>query len=55
MRHFMFEDCDSGEVFIVYASCLEEAMNEAKIYFSDPVYIYELTEAEAKASELDEY
>lgn len=55
MRHFVFEDYDSGEEFIVGASCLKEAMNEAKMLFADPSYICEFTEMEAEASGLDEY
>lgn len=55
MRHFLFEDYDSGEEFIVGADSLDEAMEEAKIYFADPSYICELTEEEAEASGLDEY
>ena len=55
MRHFLFEDYDTGEEFIVGADNLGEAIEEAKTYFADPSYICELTEDEAEASGLDEY
>ena len=55
MRHFVFEDYDSGEEFIVGAKSKKEAIEEAKLYFADPAYICEFTEAEAEASGLDEY
>lgn len=55
MRHFLFEDYDSGEQFIVGANSLYEATEEAKFYFADPSYICEYTEEEAEASGLDEY
>ena len=55
MRHFVFEDYDSGEEFIVCAHNKAEAIEEAKMYFADPSYICEFTEAEAEASGLDEY
>ena len=55
MRHFVFEDYDTGEEFIVGANSLDEAWEEAKMYFADPSYICEFTDAEAEASGLDEY
>lgn len=55
MRHFLFEDYDTGEEFIVGADNLGEAMEEAKGYFTDPRFSCELTEFEAEASGLDEY
>ena len=55
MRHFLFEDYDTGEEFIVGADNLGEAIEEAKTYFADPSYICELDEFEAEASGLDEY
>lgn len=55
MRHFLFEDYDTGEEFIVGADNLGEAMEEAGIYFTRPAYICELSEFEAEASGLDEY
>lgn len=55
MRHFVFEDYDSGEEFIVGADNLGEAIEEAKTYFADPSYICEYTEEEAENSGLDEY
>lgn len=55
MRHFLFEDYDTGENFIVGADTLDDAMEEAKTYFADPSYICELDEDEAEMSGLDEY
>ena len=55
MKHFLFEDYDIGEEFIVGADSLDEAWEEAKMYFADPSYICEFTDAEAEASGLDEY
>ena len=37
------------------AKSKKEAIEEAKLYFADPSYICEFTEAEAEASGLDEY
>lgn len=54
-RHFMFEDYDSGEDFIVGAKNKTEAMATAKDYFADPAYVCEVSEEEAEASGLDEY
>lgn len=55
MRHFLFEDYDTGEQFIVCAATLDEAVEEAKLYFADPSYIDEISEIEAEMSGLDEY
>ena len=55
MKHFLFEDYDTNEEFIVGADTLQEATEEAKLYFADPSYICELSEVEAEASGLDEY
>lgn len=55
MRHFLFEDYDTGEEFIVGADTFEEALEDAKTYFADPSYICEYTEEEAEMSGLDEY
>ena len=55
MRHFLFEDYEIGEMFIVGTDSKEEAFEEAKLYFTDPNYICEMSEAEAEASGLDEY
>lgn len=55
MKHFVFEDCYSGEEFIVGACCLKVATDLAKDYFADPLYICEFTEEEAEMSGLDEY
>lgn len=55
MRHFLFEDYDTGEDFIIGAYTYSDAIHEAHIYFADPAYICELSETEAEASGLDEY
>lgn len=55
MRHFVFEDYDSGEEFIVGAKCIKEATELAKDFFADPSYICEFSEFEAENSGLDEY
>ena len=55
MKHFLFEDYDSGEDFIVGAATLSEAVEEAKLYVADPIYVGELTGIESEASGLDEY
>jgi hypothetical protein len=54
-RHFVFEDYDTGEEFIVGAKTKEQAIIEAKELFADPAYICEYSEFEAEASGLDEY
>lgn len=55
MKHYLFEDHDTGEMFIVGAYDLGDAIEEAEVYFVDPYYIRELSEFEAEASGLDEY
>ena len=55
MRHFLFEDYDTGENFIVGAYDLEEAWNTARMFFADPSYICEYSDLEAEMSGLDEY
>ena len=55
MRHFLFEDYDSGENFIVGADDEIVAMDIAKGFFADPSFIDEISEEEAEASGLDEY
>lgn len=55
MRHFVFEDYDSGEEFIVGAECRKEATALAKNLFADPIYLCEFSEFEAENSGLDEY
>lgn len=55
MRHFVFEDYDSGEEFIVSADTKAEAFDIAREIFADPSYICEFTEEEAENSGLDEY
>ena len=55
MRHFLFEDCESGEMFLVGAYNVGEAYGIATDSFANPHYICEYTEEEAEMSGLDEY
>lgn len=55
MKHYLFEDLESGEEFIVGAKTVSEAMDIAKANFAEPLYHYEISEFEAEASGLDEY
>lgn len=55
MRHFLFEDYDSGEMFIVGAWDRYDAEDIAASYFADPHYEGEMTEFQAEMSGLDEY
>lgn len=55
MKHYLFEDLESGEEFIVGAHSIYEARTIAKEYFPEPSYCYLMSEYEAEASGLDEY
>ena len=56
MKHYLFEDLESGEEFIVGAATIGEAMTIAIDNFGPEVkYLYQMTEFEAEASGLDEY
>jgi hypothetical protein len=56
MKHYLFEDLESGEEFIVGAATIGEAMTIAIDNFGTEVkYHYQMTEFEAEASGLDEY
>ena len=55
MKHYLFEDLESGEEFIVGANSIDEAKVIAKEYFAEPEYCYRMSEYEAEASGLDEY
>ena len=56
MKHYLFEDLESGEEFIVGAATIGEAMTVAIDEFGKNVkYRYQMTEEEAEASGLDEY
>lgn len=54
-KHFLFEDLESGEEFIVGADCVTTANMIASVYFAEPRYLCRLTESEAESSGLDEY
>lgn len=55
MRHFLFEDYDTSEYFIVGADDMFEANEIAGDNFTDPHFVCEYTEEEAEMSGLDEY
>ena len=56
MKHYLFEDLESGEEFLVGAATVEEATQIAIDEFGENVnYCCRLTEMEAEASGLDEY
>jgi len=56
MKHYLFEDLESGEEFIVGAATIGEATLIAIDEFGESVkYCYQMTEEEAEASGLDEY
>ena len=55
IKHYLFEDLDTGEVFIVGACDLDDAKTIAAEYFEEPKYCCRMTEFEAEASGLDEY
>lgn len=55
MKHYLFEDIESGEEFIVGALDLEEAKEIAAKNFANPKYCYRMSEFEAEISGLDEY
>ena len=55
MWHYLFEDLESGEEFLVGEKTLGTAIAVAVAYFGAVNYICQLTEMEAEASGLDEY
>jgi hypothetical protein len=54
-KHYLFEDIETGEEFIVGANDLEEATEIASENFEWPVYRYRMSDIEAELSGLDEY
>jgi hypothetical protein len=54
-KHYLFEDLETGEEFIVGACDLDEAKAIAEENFEEPEFCYQLTEYEAESSGLDEY
>lgn len=54
-KHYLFEDLETGEEFIVGACDLDEAKKIAADNFTEPEYCYRMSEYEAEASGLDEY
>lgn len=55
MFHYLFEDYESGEMFLVGADNEWDAYETAEVYFVDPYLVCEFTEEEAEMSGLDEY
>lgn len=54
-NHYLFEDAESGELFLVGAPKSSKALEIAQEYFDDPVFIRKVSEFEAENSGLDEY
>lgn len=54
-KHYLFEDIETGEEFIVGAGDLEEACDIANENFGWPVFRYRMSDIEAELSGLDEY
>jgi hypothetical protein len=55
MRHFLFFDDETGEQFIVGENTQTAAVETAREFFDNPIYLDELSEFEAESSGLDEY
>ena len=55
MKHYLFEDLETGEEFIVGACDLNEAKEIAIHNFEKPKFQYQMSDFEAEASGLDEY
>lgn len=54
-KHYLFEDLETGEEFIVGACDLDEAKEIASDNFERPKFKYRMSEFEAEVSGLDEY
>lgn len=54
-NHYLFEDAESGELFLVGAPKSSKALEIAQEYFDNPVFIRKVSEFEAENSGLDEY
>lgn len=55
MRHFLFNDEETGEDFIIGAENGYDATMNAAGLFNRPKFLCELTEEEAENSGVDEY
>lgn len=56
MKHYLFEDLESGEQFLVGAATITEATLIAIGEFGENIkYCFRVSEMEAEASGLDEY
>lgn len=54
-KHYLFEDRETDECFIVGAFTIEEAWGIAWDNFESPSFCYVMSEFEAENSGLDEY
>jgi hypothetical protein len=54
-KHYLFEDGETDECFIVGAFTIEEAWGIAWDNFKSPSFCYVMSEFEAENSGLDEY
>lgn len=54
-KHYLFEDLETGEAFLVCAKKSSEAYDIARAYFANPQYFGQVSEETAEASGLDEY
>lgn len=54
-KHYLFEDLETGERFLVSAKKSSEALALAEENFENPCFLGKLTEEQAEASGLDEY
>lgn len=55
MKNYLFEDCYSGEDFIVEEDSYEKALLTARLYYADPEFIDEISDYEAEMSGFDTY
>ena len=55
IKHYLFEDLETGEEFIVGACDLDEAKKIASYNSKRPKFRYRMSEFEAEISGLDEY
>lgn len=46
MLNYKFEDVETGEIFFVQQYSLEEAIEDAKKWFKEPVFLREIYEDE---------
>ena len=54
-KHYLFEDFETGEAFLVSALKSSKALEIAQEHSEDPVFIGKVSEEEAECSGLIEY